>query len=561
MQKRTLIFLSLLPALALLHAPVLLGDFVWDDHAMVAENPELSSLGNIPAMFQRNYFGERANVGLFRPLVNVSLAVDYQLWGGDNAAGYHLTNLLLHLLGGLLFYLFLRRLTARPWFAEAAALLFLVHPAAAEPVGWIVARGDSLAFVLIMATMLFHLMGRKRPAWHLLALVTYTLALFAKLAAGPLPLLLLLVEWCVRGLQGRDLFRPATLWRYASYAVPILLYAVVRENAMGTLVPHGVGVTWRDVDSLSAVTVGFALLFRYAGLFLLPVGMCADYSADPLFVPGEITGIASSPVVFFMAAATVGLVVLAIMIRRRSPWIALGILWFFVALLPVSQVVRIGAVMADRHFYIPSAGGALVLVTLLFSLPRRRVICGVLILISFALLTIQREAVWRSDLTMIMDVLSDGNYPQDDEAVNRLGLYRGRAGDLKGEEAAYRRGLELSPGNRYLLKNLGGVLLETGRIREAEGVLQLAFRQPQRRDRQKAAIAYNLSLALIALDEKPAAALVLEEAVRCLPPLELAFTRLGRLYRDDLDRPERGALLLRQAEAIRSMNEQGRTPR
>ena len=44
------------------------GDFVWDDHAMVVENPELRDLGNIPAMFCRNYFGERANVELYRPL-------------------------------------------------------------------------------------------------------------------------------------------------------------------------------------------------------------------------------------------------------------------------------------------------------------------------------------------------------------------------------------------------------------------------------------------------------------------------------------------------------------
>ncbi len=561
MDKRTLIFLSLLPAVALLHGPVLLGGFVWDDHAMIEGNPELSDLGNIPAMFLRNYFGERANVGLFRPLVNVSLAIDYQVWGGDHAAGYHLTNLLLHLLGGLLFYLLLRRLTSRPWFAEAAAMLFLLHPASAEPVGWIVARGDLLAFVLMMATMLFHLMGRKKALWHALALLTFTLALFGKLAAGPLPLLLLLVEGCVRGLRGRDLLRPATLWRYASYAVPILLYAVVRKSAMGTLLPEGVGVTWGNVDSFSAATVGVALMLRYAGLFFLPVGMCADYSADPLFVPREVTGIASSPVVFFMAAATVALVVLAIWLRRRSPFVALGILWFFTALLPVSQLIRIGAVMADRHFYIASAGGVLVLVTLLFMLPRLRVICGIALVVSFALLTVNREAVWRSDLTMIMDVLKETNYPENDDAVNRLGLYRGRVGDIEGEEAAYRRGLKLSPGNRFLLKNLGGVLLETGRISEAEGVLQLAFRQRQPQDRQKAAIAYNLSLALIALDRKPAAALVLEEAVLCLPPLALAFDRLGRLYRDDLGRPERGVLLIRQAEAIETLAAQGRMPR
>jgi len=566
MNRRTLIFLSILPAVVLLHGPVLLGGFVWDDHVMVEGNPELRDLGNIPAMFLRNYFGERANVELYRPLVNVTLALDYHLWGGHlwggaNAAGFHLTNLLLHLLGGCLFYFLLRRLSARPWFAETVALLFLVHPASAEPVGWIVGRGDLLAFVLTMATMLFHLRGRRRAGWHLAALLTFTLALFGKLAAAPLPLLLLLVEWCVMGLRGRDLLRPATLWRYASYLLPIVIYGVVRANAMGHVLPQGTGVTWLKVDSLPVLTAGFALMFRFAYLFLLPTGLCADYSADPIFDRHLISGIASSPVVFLMAAATVLLVLLAIVFRRRSPWVSLGTLWFFAALLPVSQVIRIGAVMADRYLYLPAAGGALVLVSVLFALPRLRAMGAVAILVCFASLTLMREAVWRDDLAMNEDVLKSTSYPGNADAVNRLGIHWQRVGNLEQEEAAYRSGLAISPGNRFMLKNLGGVLLETGRIREAEVVLSRAFQLRQPQDLQKASIAYNLSLALIALGDQGGAALVLEEAICCRPRLALAYDRLGRLYRDDLDRLERGEELLRLAREIRAAARRGRTSR
>jgi tetratricopeptide (TPR) repeat protein len=188
------------------------------------------------------------------------------------------------------------------------------------------------------------------------------------------------------------------------------------------------------------------------------------------------------------------------------------------------------------------------------------VACGAVVILCLATLTVAREAVWRSDLTMNRDVLKASNYPNNADAVNRLGRHYDRIGNLAGEEAAYRRGLDLSPDNRFILKNLGGVLIETGRIREAEEVLSRAFNQRQPQDRQKAAIAYNLSLALIALDQHAAAALVLEEAVLCKPPLVLAYRRLGRLYRDDLDNPERGANLIGRAEKIEAAAERGRTP-
>ncbi len=551
MSRRTLIFLSLLPAVLLVHAPVLLGGYVWDDHVMITGNPELGDLGNIPAMFQRNYFGERANVELYRPLVNVTLALDFGLWGGANAAGFHLTNLVLHLLGGVLLYFLLRRLSVRPWFAELGAMIFLLHPASAEPVAWIVGRGDLLAFVLSMATILLHLAGRKRPALHLLALLAFTLAVFGKLAAAPVPLLILLIEGTVRGLKVRDLLRPRNLLRYASYALPVVLYAFVRAEAMGSLLPQSTGVTLRGVDSLPVVTIGAALLFRYASIFLVPLGLCADYSADPVFDVDLVTGIAGSAPVFLMAGGAVGLIALALWARRRAPFLALGALWFFAALLPVSQVVRIGAVMADRYLYLPAAGGAIFLSMLLLRLPRARAALGLVVLLCLTSLTVAREAVWRSDRTMSEDVLRASNYPGDADAVNRLGLTWQLAGDVEKEEAAYRRGLELDPDNRYLRKNLGAVLLETGRIEEALGVLTQAFQLPQAKDRQKASIAYNLSLALIALGKEPAAALVLEEAVTCHPPLALAYERLGRLYRDRLDRPQRGEDLIRQAMEIR----------
>jgi Flp pilus assembly protein TadD len=295
--------------------------------------------------------------------------------------------------------------------------------------------------------------------------------------------------------------------------------------------------------------VAGAILARYAFLFLVPVRMCSDYSADPVFRRDEIVSIASSGPVVAMAVATVVLVGVGLAARRRAPWLAFGILWFFVALLPVAQVVRIGAVMADRYLYVPSAGAAAALAAGVLALPRWRVPLGAALLACMAALTVGREAAWRSDLTMNRDVLR--SYPGNADAWNRTALYWARRGDVRREEEAYRRGLALSPGNRFLRKNLGWLLHQRGEDRRAIEELGRAFTQPQPGDLAKAKIAYALARSMIAVGEEEGAAPVLEEAVLCRPPFAPAFELLGLLYRDRLHRPERGEALLRRAESIR----------
>ncbi|MHC4470522.1 MAG: tetratricopeptide repeat protein, partial [Planctomycetota bacterium] len=460
MDQRTKLFLTFLLGAALLHAGALRGGFVWDDHAMIEQNPSLADIGNVPSFFKTNYFGERANVELYRPLVNVTLALDHAIWG-KSPFGNHLTNLLLHLLAGLLLYALLRRVTDRPALPEGAALLFLLHPASAEPVAWIVGRADLLALVLTLATAHLHLAGRRRPWLHALALLTYLAALFGKLAAGPAPLLVMLLELRRGDVGRRGLLAPQNVWRYGAYVLPIVVYCLVREPAMGSLLPQtDVGVTWKGAEELAMPFVAAAILFRYVVVFLVPTGLCADYSADPVFRKAALIELARSPAVIAMAAGLVGLAFLAVLLRRRSPWLAFGVLWFLAALLPVSQIVRIGAVMADRYLYLPAAGGCVAVAAGVLALPRWRVPVAAVLLACFALLTASREAVWRSDLTMREDVLA--SYPDDADSWNWIGLHWDAQGDAEKEEAAYRRGLELAPGNRFLRKNLGYLLYERG---------------------------------------------------------------------------------------------------
>jgi len=512
MDTRTKLFLSLLLAVALLHAGALRGEFVWDDRQMIEENPEIGDLGAIPGMFDRNYFGDRANSELFRPLVNVSLALDGAVWADRTTPfPFHLTNLLLHLVAGVLLYALLRRTVPAPGVAEVAAWIWLVHPASAEPVAWIVARGDLLATVFGLATIHLHLAGRRRPSLHALAVACWLTALFGKLAAAPVPLLILLVE----RVPLRQMLEPRHLLRYAAYGIAAGIYFAVRANAMGDVVPAGPGLTWKDPQAVASVVVALALTFRMFATAFIPAGLCADYSADPVFAEQNLVGIASEPLVVLTAFAVPALIVIAILVRRRAPLVSFGLLWFFVAILPVTQVVRIGAVMADRFNYLPSIGIAVLLAAALVRLPRGRIVLAIVLLSCMCTLTWRREAVWRDEVSMNRDVLA--SYPADPDAWNRLGIALGERGARWLEIGAYREGLSHNPRHRYLLKNYGAALYQAGQLPEARRALSEALRLSPRIDLQAAKIAYNLAVLLLRQGEA-ADALRLLDRVLSEPP-------------------------------------------
>ena len=111
--------------------------FVWDDFPLLVHNSRIRNLGNIPAMFLD------LKGGGYRPLREASYALDYFFWG-LNPWGYHLGNLLLHLLNAVLVYLIINRLFGRWKLALLVAIFFVSHPIATESVTWISGRRDVL---------------------------------------------------------------------------------------------------------------------------------------------------------------------------------------------------------------------------------------------------------------------------------------------------------------------------------------------------------------------------------------------------------------------------------
>ncbi len=154
------------------------GPFVFDDLSSIVENPSIRSLWPIWPVFSPTGHGSTVQG---RPLVNLSLAINYAVGGTDNVVGYHVVNMILHMLAGLtLFGVFRRTLVlpsmpdkvrhASTWLALGAALLWLVHPLQTSAVTYVIQRAGVMMGLFYLLTLYCFIRGddslKSRGWWY-----------------------------------------------------------------------------------------------------------------------------------------------------------------------------------------------------------------------------------------------------------------------------------------------------------------------------------------------------------------------------------------------------------
>lgn len=239
-----------LALVAMLHIPSLFNPFVTDDFVYLATGRDLTWSGISEVLTSGTLDQDASGVWwtpngvlpFYRPLAILTFAIEYRLWGLQ-PFGYHLTNLLLHLLCTFLVWRLARRLFAEPtdpgghsppykaasdvptrfnlraratgrldagpgagasgsdggWMALAAAAIFAIHPAHTEAVLWISCRFDLLVCACVLGSVLAYLRwrdgGRFAFRWAVLAIACFILGLGCKETALVLPAVLLVAEW------------------------------------------------------------------------------------------------------------------------------------------------------------------------------------------------------------------------------------------------------------------------------------------------------------------------------------------------------------------------------
>ncbi len=412
----------------LIYSPTFHYSFVnFDDPSYVSKNPHVQS--GLSADNIRWAFTTFA-CSSWHPLTWLSLQLDAELFGGQNAGAFHRTNVLLHTANTLLLLLVLVRLTGQMGRSAMVAALFALHPLRVEAVAWVTARKDVLSTFFWFLTLAAYLFYVKRPSVRryfplLLALV---LGLLAKPMLVTLPCVLLLLDYWPLHRWSRAGFRRLLLEKVPLFVL-VLLWCLVTFQAH----LHN-----QDVAPLEDVSVAARLgntLLAYTGYLskmLWPVHLAVYYPH-----PG-----ANLPVAPMVSSALLltAITVLVFGPGRRWPYLAVGWLWYLGTLVPVIGLVQIGSqALADRYSYVPLIGPFLMLswgvadLAAAWRLPRPYLIAAALLVLSAcAALTWNQVGYWQSNRHLWERAVA----ATENNAVAQLNLgvcYRdeGRIGDAK----------------------------------------------------------------------------------------------------------------------------------
>lgn len=528
--------LGLIALTGAVYANALDNPFVFDDHHMVVGNPSLAptaSWGYV-LTFQR-----------FRPLVNLSNALDVALWG-RGPLGPHLTNLVLHLTNVLLLFVLLRGPDApggaahrrRPlaWAAFGAAL-FAVHPLLTQAVGYVSGRPILLCSAFVLGALLtfrrFAATGHR--GWLTATALGCALAATSKEVGLLTPIALLGFDGLI--LAPRD--PEATRARARRLFAPLLVVAVAVGAARLLMFAWGEG----GGSFAAGIPTHLGVVLRYAALFFAPVGQGVVHSIPE--VPSLL-----SPRALLPAAVLVGATALAWRARRRWRWVPLGLGWFLLFLAP-SVLVPPPYRLQEQRAYLGAVGLVWVALEVLgaaaAAAERRRVPPALLAVVAaqgvvvLSLTTVLRNAVWGDPITLWGEVAArapsgDGTPAPDPvyaAAFNNLGVALYRRHDLDHARAAFERALAFDPQSfdawsnrgaiRHTQGDLAGALADYGRA------IEIAPERPQ---------AYtNRGLVLLDLGRPQDAIASFQRAVELNPNDTTAWCRQGlaRASLNDVD--------------------------
>jgi tetratricopeptide (TPR) repeat protein len=424
--------------------------------------------------------------GNWHPLTWLSLEFDCTLYGGPEAGGFHLTNVLLHTVNTLLLFVVLGRMTGLVWRSAVVAGLFALHPLHVESVAWVAERKDVLSTLFWMLALAAYLHYVRRPGLgrYSLVVVALALGLMAKPMLATLPCVLLLLDyWPLRRwspspsaeeVREQPLPEPAS-WRWlVMEKVP--LFVLIVASCLVTFVAQRRGQAVAPLAAVSlAARVGNALVAyaAYTGKMLWPAHLAVYYphpgSALPL---AEVLGAA-----LLLALVTV----LMLGPGRRWPYLAVGWLWYLGTLVPVIGLVQVGGQsMADRYTYVPLIGLFLGLtwgvadVGLAWRVPRGYLVGGAAALLAVcALLTWVQQGYWTSNLDLWEHTaaVTEGNVLAH---VNLGDCYQeqGRLSDARKE---FEKAVAIDPNVPEPHVNLGNVLSDLGRKEQAESEFRKAI--------------------------------------------------------------------------------------
>ena len=486
MKKRLLLIYTVFVFLAVIaaYSNHFHNGFHFDDDHSIVNNPYIRSLKNIPLYFKD---GTTSSVlpqnQAYRPVVTISLALDYS-WGGYDLFSFHLSTFILFMAQGLLMLLFFKKLLSISssnknigYVALFAMAWYMLHPAIAETINYIIARSDVISTLAVVAgfVMFTNSSFCRKTFLYLLPVGIGALAKPPAVMFAPLLFFYILLFEEKLGLP--DIFKRSNLkqlWSSILKSLPSVVFCGLMYLLIDKLTPK----TWMPGGSSAIkylITQPYVIL-HYFHTFFWPTGLSADSDWGPL--PGILDAR------FFVGCAFI-LIMLGIVIytSRKAELrpISFGIIWFFLALLPSSSIIPLGEVLNDHRMFFPFIGLAisvswalgLIVFRFIGEANTLSVKYKTLILVPVLILfctcaygTWKRNQVWHTDESLWFNVSVKS--PKNGRGMMNYGLTKLDLGQYVEAEKYFGKAMQLSPEYSFIYVNTGVLKEKMGEYDQAE---------------------------------------------------------------------------------------------
>ena len=494
------------------YANSLNGKFIWDDNFLVKDNTYIKDGSHIKSIFTKNIgAGAGRSFKPYRPIQMCTYLIDYFLWG-LYARGYHITNTILHIFVALAIYFLLNILYKERLLSLLTSLFFVVHPIHTEAVSYISGRADSLSALFMILCFISYLkyIETKKMNVFILMLTTYIVAVFSRETSLTLPVLLLLYHYSFKN-------KPEIKAFFSIISIAIF-FILLRNFALSSLEFPG----FTPSTLMQRIPGFFVALTSYVRLLFLPFDLHMGYGYQFFS--------------FLDLKALMGIIIfcsLSVYLfkrRNKKGVIYFGISWFFIMLLPQSNLYPVGAYMAEHWLYLPSVGFFLVFASLLSNIckSKKGKIFGIISIVSlltfYSCLTVKQNNYWKEPIIFYETTLK---YVSDNPKLyNNLGnLYRDE-GNPEKAISLFKKAIKLKTDNATAHNNLGNAYIDIGKIEQAIASYNKAIGI----DPNHTMSYYNLGIAYNKIGRKEKAILAYKKVVKLNPNDRDVHNDLGKIY-------------------------------
>lgn len=519
MNKNIVSVILLFIAVLMSYSNIFQNEFAWDDFYFIRDNIHIRDAKNIPT-----FFAEPSTGYLYRPLRSIFYTLNYNLWK-LNILGYHLNSLLLHFAVTTLFYFITLKITEKFALSFITSLFFAVHPIHTERITNMTAAFDVYGILFLLLALFFYIKSSKENKKYAFFSITfYLLALFSSEEAITLiPLLILYDIFNDRiNLQNVKLL----LKKYIPFVIVTIAYLIIRFFIVQRI---GRGEIYFEQSFFGTLLTTIKIFVQYMRILFFPIDLTIErvvrFEASILSIPFLFSLIVLILLfIFFIKSYN----------KREIMFFSIG--WFFVTLLPFSNLVPQLTIMADRYLYLPSYGFCLLLALLILKIKDSKsirvrnysnaIIIGLVVLItsSYTFLTIQRNFEWRDNFTLLLKTAE--TTPLGTRVHHALALHYRDKGDYETAEKYALRAIELASKNYDAYENLGTIDAYKGNYGEAIKYYNKAIEL-----NPDFYLAYNnLGLVYSYIGDFNSSIFYLKKAIEINPKLSKAYNDLGTIY-------------------------------